>query len=44
VEALPTLLTIALLMRYHVSSAGTARNTSDAGVSLLQTGTQSHTN
>jgi multisubunit Na+/H+ antiporter MnhG subunit len=46
VEALPTLLTIALLMRYHARSAGAARDTnaltlSDIGTSLLQTGTQS---
>ena len=46
VEALPTLLTIALLMRYHARSAGAARDTnaltlSDIGTSLLPTGTQS---
>ena len=46
VEALPTLLTIALLMRYHGRSAGAARDTnaltlSDIGTSLLPTGAQS---
>ena len=46
VEALPTLLTIALLMRYHARSAGAARDTnaltlSDIGTSLLPTGTRS---
>ena len=46
VEALPTLLTIALLMRYHGRSAGAARDTnaltlSDIGASLLRTGAQS---
>ncbi len=41
VEALPTLLTIALLMRYHGRSAGAARTNalslSDIGASLLPT-------
>jgi hypothetical protein len=46
VEALPTLLTISLLMRYHARSAGAARDTnaltlSDIGTSLLRTGAQS---
>jgi hypothetical protein len=46
VEALPTLLTIALLMRYHTRTAGSARNThalslGGIGTSLLQTGTNS---
>jgi hypothetical protein len=43
VEALPTLLTIALLMRYHGRSAGAARATNalsfgDIDASLLRTG------
>jgi hypothetical protein len=42
VEALPTILTMGLLMRYHASSAGAARGShalslGDIGASLLQT-------
>ena len=43
VQALPALLAVAVPLRYHGNSAGAARHTSDAGASLLQTGTQSHT-
>ena len=47
VEALPTLLTIALLMRYHGRSAGATRATNaltlgDISASLLPTGEQGH--
>ncbi len=45
VEALPTLLTIALLMRYHARSAGAARTSAlsltDIGASLLPTAARS---
>jgi hypothetical protein len=43
VEALPTLLTIALLMRYHGRTAHDAKTLglSDMGASLLPTGMQS---
>jgi hypothetical protein len=42
-QSLPALLAVAVPLRYHGNSAGAARHTSDAGASLLQTGTQSHT-
>ena len=48
VEALPTMLTIGLLMRYHGRSAGASRDAnafslSGIGTSLLRTGAQTRT-
>ena len=44
VEALPTMLTIGLLMRYHSRSTdANALSLSDIGASLLRTGAQSRT-